>query len=277
MLMSTARYEIGSSDKSSSPQLRYITHSRYDNEWLSIVHSHSIAEMLYILSGKGSIVISGTRRDIAHDDFVIIPPHLMHTEISSSEEPLEYLCLGVANITLASPPDDFDPIVDLGTSRESVLSLIRGIYREMQRRQSEYELMSRSLFYHLMVTLIRGRLIDVGQDEELSMRSNIAEVKAYIDESYAKSFTLDDLASIAALSKYHLIREFKQAVGLSPMDYLLAKRITESKKLLVDTEWSVSDIGEAVGFSSGSYFAQRFRRVTGMSPIQFRQNSHRGV
>ena len=94
--MSIARYEIGHSGKGHDPELRYITHSRYDNEWLSVVHSHSIAEMLYILDGEGQIVIGSGRRQISSDEFVIIPPHLMHTEISSSQHPLEYICLGVA-------------------------------------------------------------------------------------------------------------------------------------------------------------------------------------
>lgn len=272
--MSIARYEIGRSEKGYDPELRYITHSRYDNEWLSVVHSHSIAEMLYILDGEGQIVIGSSRRQISSDEFVIIPPHLMHTEISSSRHPLEYICLGVANMSAVSDLDDFDPIVDLGTSRETVLSLIRGIYREMQRRLPEYEIMAKSLFYNLMVLLVRNRVIDVGGEDERTMRSNIADVKSYMDEHYAEDIRLDELASIAALSKFHLIREFKAEVGSSPMDYLLGKRITESKNLLAGTELSVSDIAEAVGFSSGSYFSQRFKLTVGMTPLAFRQNSH---
>lgn len=272
--MSIARYEIGHSGKGHDPELRYITHSRYDNEWLSVVHSHSIAEMLYILDGEGQIVIGSSRRQISSDEFVIIPPHLMHTEISSSQRPLEYICLGVANMSAVSDLDDFDPIVDLGTSRETVLSLIRGIYREMQRRLPEYEIMARSLFYNLMVLLVRNRVIDVGGEDERTMRSNIADVKNYMDEHYAEDIRLDQLAAIAALSKFHLIREFKAEVGSSPMDYLLGRRITESKNLLAGTELSVSDIAEAVGFSSGSYFSQRFKLTVGMTPLAFRQNSH---
>lgn len=272
--MSIARYEIGHSGKGHDPELRYITHSRYDNEWLSVVHSHSIAEMLYILDGEGQIVIGSSRRRISSDEFVIIPPHLMHTEISSSQHPLEYICLGVANMNAVADLEDFDPIVDLGTSRETVLSLIRGIYREMQRRLPEYEIMARSLFYNLMVLLVRNRIIDVGGGDERTMRSNIADVKNYMDEHYAEDIRLDQLASIAALSKFHLIREFKAEVGSSPMDYLLGRRITESKNLLAGTELSVSDIAEAVGFSSGSYFSQRFKLTVGMTPLAFRQNSH---
>ena len=188
--MSIARYEIGHSGKGHDPELRYITHSRYDNEWLSVVHSHSIAEMLYILDGEGQIVIGSGRRQISSDEFVIIPPHLMHTEISSSQRPLEYICLGVANMSAVSDLDDFDPIVDLGTSRETVLSLIRGIYREMQRRLPEYEIMAKSLFYNLMVLLVRNRFIDVGGGDERTMRSNIADVKNYMDEHYAEDIRL---------------------------------------------------------------------------------------
>ena len=61
------------------------------------------------------------------------------------------------------------------------------------------------------------------------------------------------------------------------MEYLLEKRITESKKLLAGTEHSISDIADSVGFSSGSYFSQRFRLITGMTPLKFRLSSHGGV
>ncbi len=275
--MSTARYEITDQENGVMPELKYITHSRYDNEWLSVIHSHSIAEMIYVVSGEGMIVTGDRRRSIGKDDFVLIPPHLMHTEISSSQNPLEYICLGISNITLASDEREFDPLLNLSSLRENVYSIIVGIYREMQKKQPEYEMMARSLFYQLLVLLIRRRVINVGIEEIQEMRSNIADVKSYIDEHYAEAITLDELASIAALSKYHLIREFKAAVGTSPMEYLLEKRITESKKLLAGTEHSISDIADSVGFSSGSYFSQRFRLITGMTPLKFRLSSHGGV
>lgn len=275
--MSTARYEISRSDAAVSPELRYITHSRYDNEWLSIQHSHSIAEMLYILAGEGSIVTGSRQKRIEGGDFIIIPPHLMHTEISSSNSPLEYLCIGVSNVDVAESTDDFDPIVDLGTDKYTVVDLMVKIYREVQRRQSEYELMAKAYFYRMLVILVRSRIIAADRSEERAMRSNIADVKRYIDEHYSDNITLDFLSSLAALSKYYLIRQFKKALGASPMDYLLGQRITVAKNLLVDTELAMSDIAESVGFSSASYFSQRFRSVTGMSPIEFRQNSHGGL
>lgn len=275
--MSISRYEIRVDNESLLPQLRYITYSRYDNEWLSVVHSHSILEMLYIISGDGQIVIGSEQRDIRENQFVIIPPHLMHTEISSKDRPLEYLCLGISNITVLSADESFDPVADLGNSRDDVFSLIRNIYREMQRKQGGYEMMARSCFYRLMVLLIRNRVLEMGVSEEKLIRSNIADAKEYIDIHYAEQFSLDTLASVANLSKYHLIREFSSAVGSSPMEYLLSKRVTEAKNLLAGTELSISDIAESVGFSSGSYFSQRFRLVTGMTPMEFRTHSHGGL
>lgn len=275
--MSTARYEITDRKDGVMPELKYITHSRYDNEWLSVIHSHSIAEMIYVISGEGRIITGESTRAISRNDFVLIPSHLMHTEISSSQHPLEYICLGISNITLASDEKEFDPLLSMGSARENVYSMIVGIYREMQKKQPEYEMMARSLFYQLLVLLIRRKIINVGVEEMHEMRSNIADVKSYIDEHYAEAITLDELASIAALSKYYLIREFKAAVGTSPMGYLLEKRITESKKMLAGTEHSISDIADSVGFSSGSYFAQRFRLITGMTPLRWRMNSHGGL
>ncbi len=271
--MSTVRYDIGSS-REDSPGLKYITHSLFENEWLSVVHSHAVAELIYVIAGEGSIVYGLGRREISRDDFIVVPPHLMHTEISSSQQPLEYYCLGVSNVTLASPKEDYDPVLELGVNRQAVLGMIEGIFREMQRRQPEYEMMAHSLFEQLLVLLIRRKVIDIGLEEAVDMRSNIADVKQYIDSHYAEQINLDKLAELACLSKFHLIREFRQAMGTSPIDYLQETRVTEAKRLLAGTEFSVGDIAEAVGFSSASYFAQRFKAVSGMSPMTFRRRSH---
>lgn len=81
---------------------------------------------------------------------------------------------------------------------------------------------------------------------------------------------LSDLAREAGLSQYHFARSFKLATGSSPHAYLLRCRIERALDLLARTKLPVSTIARDAGFAHASHLARRIRRVTGLSPEQFR-------
>ena len=74
------------------------------------------------------------------------------------------------------------------------------------------------------------------------------------------------------INKYYLAHAFQKEYNISPINYLLRRRISESKALLASTDHSLTQISELVGFSSPSYFSQSFRRLEGISPIEYRRS-----
>jgi AraC-like DNA-binding protein len=97
--------------------------------------------------------------------------------------------------------------------------------------------------------------------------------KRYIDTHYQENITLDQLAEVCHVSKYHLAHAFTEEYGISPINYLISKRLEEAEHLLRTTDFSLSLISNTTGFSSSSYFAQIFRKQKGMSPTEFRKQS----
>ena len=268
--MSNTRYEVESLTNQ-LPELMYVTYSKYEKDWASVMHSHSTTEVLYITGGRGKLKMRSGTFEVAEGDFVIIPPHIMHTEISSPEEPLEYYVLGVANVTvLMREEESFQPVLELGASKDEMKSYMIQIYREMQEKREGYQMMMKSLLLRLTVMMMRRKKLELGFEESLNIKRDLANVKNYIDAHYATPITLDQLADIAFMSKFHLVREFSKALGTSPIEYLLERRIGEARILLSSTSMSISDIASAVGFSSASYFSQRFKLITGTTPIEFR-------
>ena len=73
------------------------------------------------------------------------------------------------------------------------------------------------------------------------------------------------------MNKYYLVHAFKNYKGVSPINYLITRRIQEAKLLLETSNFSIAKIAQAIGFSSQSYFSQVFRKETGLSPIQYRK------
>lgn len=81
---------------------------------------------------------------------------------------------------------------------------------------------------------------------------------------------LDQLAASACLSKYHFLRLFRQAYGVSPYQYIQSLRMERATHLLKDASLPVQDIADALGFDNSNSFSRLFRQRTGMYPSQYR-------
>ena len=97
------------------------------------------------------------------------------------------------------------------------------------------------------------------------------QVRRYIDNHFKENLTLDQLAGMVHINKYYLSHAFRREFGDSPISYLITRRIQESRFLLVETDHTLSQIAQILGFSSLSYFSQSFRRLEGVSPMEYRK------
>jgi AraC-like DNA-binding protein len=97
------------------------------------------------------------------------------------------------------------------------------------------------------------------------------------DRSYASPLSLDELAAVAHLSKYHFSRLFKATYGITPMEYVSRRRIERAQDLLRATNLTVTEVCFAVGFSSLGSFATRFRELVGETPGEFQRRYAEGA
>jgi len=93
----------------------------------------------------------------------------------------------------------------------------------------------------------------------------------YVEENYFNNISLSDMASYACCSEYHFSRLFKKITGFSPYEYIVKFRINKAKYLLRNTDKSVEEIAESVGFGSSSNFIRTFRELEGLTPLKFRK------
>jgi AraC family transcriptional regulator len=100
----------------------------------------------------------------------------------------------------------------------------------------------------------------------------LLQITHYIDEALDLDIKLADLAQLAQMSQSHFSRLFKQAMGLSPHQYLLQQRVERAKQLLKHTNQSLVEIALACGFDSHSHFTRQFRQITGITPKAYRIN-----
>jgi len=96
----------------------------------------------------------------------------------------------------------------------------------------------------------------------------------YVEAHLGEHIDLGVLAGIAGLSVFHFAREFKQSTGVTPHHYLVRKRVERARHMLAGTDFSLSEIALAAGFSDQSHLTRHFRRMLGTTPGEFRW-SHR--
>lgn len=93
----------------------------------------------------------------------------------------------------------------------------------------------------------------------------IALAKTYLKDRYGESVTLTELAAVAGLSKFHLVRQFAKQTGLSPHAFQIHVRI-ERARILLRRGFSAVEVAMLTGFADQSHLTRHFRRIWGITP-----------
>lgn len=273
--MSHAYYPFTVMEPSKRQQiiLRNVASAKYGGDWYSIPHAHSHTELFYIVGGDGQFRIHDDLFPVHAHQLVVVNPGILHTEVSYEAKPLEYIVLGIEGLELTIPgTEETRYCIYSFPEQNDVLTCMRSILREMQERRPEHQTVCLAYMDIILVQLMRSASVSVTETEaRFPANQQCAAVRDYIEQHYKENITLDMLAEKVSINKYSIAHAFKREYGVSPISYVLACRIREGKRLLAETDLSLFQIAAVLGFSSPSYFSQRFRSAEGISPTEYRK------
>lgn len=149
--------------------------------------------------------------------------------------------------------------------------MLRDIVREAHAGRITDPYSASSLLHQFMMELCRHT--SGGPRDAAGWPPAIRECVRFIEENYSSMIGQEQLAGKLGLSKFHLLRTFSKAVGVTPNDYLNRVRIEHAVELLRTTDCSIEAIAGQVGYSSGSYFIKVFHKLTGQTPGAFRSGN----
>ncbi len=110
------------------------------------------------------------------------------------------------------------------------------------------------------------------EGEYLECSPKIIMAIEYIRENYHKPITLEEVADYVGISRVYLSQTFKKETNKNIWDYLAQYRLSKAKELLLTSNLKIYAIAELCGFGSPQYFNKIFKRLTGFSPYQFKDN-----
>jgi AraC-like DNA-binding protein len=98
---------------------------------------------------------------------------------------------------------------------------------------------------------------------------SFSEINTYIENHICSKFCLDNLAEMANINKFGFVKKFKTSTGMTPMNYILMKKIFSSKKL-IGSNSELTDIAYQYNFTDLAHFSKTFKRFIGVSPNKYK-------
>ena len=141
---------------------------------------------------------------------------------------------------------------------------------ELRRRQDGYREAAPA---HLTLLLVEvGRLAaDVVGDLRLKDEPLLAEVFGFIEERYREPISLRDVARTVSLSSGHLTTVVRRKTGRTVLEWISERRMVGARRLLVETDLSVEEVGRECGYRDPAYFVRAFKRAHGATPLLWRR------
>ena len=257
-----------------------------EKRFSSPLHAHPELELVFIKSGSGKRVIGDTINRFNPGDIVLVGSALPHRWISDNND------LPPSSIVAYFNKDAFsEGFYALKESQELANLLVkasRGLNITGFTRQvvgAKMERLAKKNGFKKIIGLMEilhiistSKEIDYITHDNNTSRSTdtrtdrLAEVYHYIAENFQKDISLHEIASIASLTEPAFCRLFKNRTSKSFVEYVNEIRISAACKDLQDTDLNISAIYSHCGFKTISNFNKSFKKITGFSPKEYRQN-----
>lgn len=229
-------------------------------------------QFVWFSQGNGIIKYNGNAAEIKSGTVVFIPkgtPHEYHKITSTWKS--NWICFSGWACDKLLNESELTDIKFISVENEGkILSLMSSINTVMKEDLLYSAELASSLLYSLIIEMNRIHNNITDKYDKINC-SQINKALRHIDKNYFNKITMNELCGIANLSEPQFCRLFKKHLNMRPMEYLLKVRLRKAKQLLIETDLSILDIAESVGYDNPTYFSMLFKREIGISPSDFRK------
>ncbi len=255
---------------------------------VALPHIHEFYEILYCQSGAYTLTLNETPYNLYPGDMALIDPMAVHSTQALYDGLNQYLVIKfIPDVLYATDQLVFElkyflPYIKGSgghqkvfpqevTKKASVGDMLQEIVDEFMQREFGYVIALRANVSRLFLWIIRCWHSDRKEalPDEASL-STLNMALEFVYENYGQNISMTDASRHCNMSYTAFSRLFTQYLGRGFSEYLLLTRLKKAAVLLADTDKSITDIAMDTGFSTTSYFIQRFREYHGMTPMRFR-------
>lgn len=253
---------------------------------ITSMHFHNCLEIGMLFRGSGMYYIDEDCRHFTAPCVVIAPPNMLHAHYVDPGQTSLWNWLYVDPLQLLPhlPPPILEQLSQYQRSltvddcilaecdHPQIVGLFRFILQEMEGQESHYIQTVAGMLQALLLSLMRMKKSGSARAKAFANPhlQAISPAIDYISSHYMQDISVENMARLCHMSTSHFRRTFKRLLGWSPLDYMQMVRIERACIKLYDCEYSVTDIGMQVGFTTPSSFGRQFKKQMGLSPSQWR-------
>jgi AraC-like DNA-binding protein len=235
-------------------------------------HSHSEIEFMYFYNTSGCIYKSGGRDLTLHaGDMVAVGANVVHS-CEQWGERCNAVCIIVDAKKLHMPLPTDRCLTECIRAEVDTAALFGELKRvllcgEMSETEREYRISG--LLYQLLAIAVKHSHPQKGKRTRVA---ELMDVVTYIEQNLSENLSVAKLAERMCLSVNRFYHVFREYTGMSPTEYITARRIEKACGYLADTDMTVAEIAQACHFCTSSYFCEKFRAYMKMTPLEYRRS-----
>jgi AraC-like DNA-binding protein/quercetin dioxygenase-like cupin family protein len=260
----------------SAKQYTVIAEPAHPPGWRMEPHSHIQHEITYVRRGACYFSLQDRLHRIEAGDVCFLPQHVLHGHEPYQGHSVELVVVQFPDLDtdLQKQLINSEPIGHYHLSeleRSQFLSICYNLQREIAGRLSHADFLCHSYVNQLGVLMLRSAARQ-GIESLSADQQEVVEIALdWIHDNWHRTFQISDLAERVGFSASHFRALFRQAVGVSPKQYVMTLRLQSSKCMLMHAESTVTEVARLAGFNSPQQFSRVFRRLTGIPPSEWKK------
>jgi AraC-like DNA-binding protein len=232
--------------------------------------------IVYTISGKGTLIYGDKSYALGPRQVFWIDCREHHHYETDPNDLWEMLWVHWNGSTMRGYYEAFmemgQPLLTLQAGTP-VPNLMKELVHIQRDKTVKTELITSKLLVDMMTELLlTSGIAGISKNEAPEY---LQEIQRELDQDFQQQMNLDRLADRCAVSKYHLVKQFKRYTGFTPLEYVITCRITHAKELLKYTNLPVSEIATRVGVYNVSHFINLFKARVEETPLVFRKKWQR--
>lgn len=261
----------------------------FDKSFVFEGESHDFWEMVYI--DKGRVLVRSDDDDVSlgQGEVIFHAPNEFHSVKALDSSPNFFVISFECNSTVMQSFVKLRATLDK-TLRPFISSIISeaentyvipkndtGLKKLIKKKTAKIggEQLIKTYLEQLLIMLLRGisekRDSSIFPSKESLQNHIVTSVKEYIEKNLERTLRLSELCRCFGYGKTYLCRLFREQTGHTIASYINERKITHAKALIREHNLNFAEISERLAFDNQQYFTRVFRRVTGMSPTEFKQ------
>lgn len=266
-------------------EVNWFRHASWRGKWMVNRHSHSSYEFHFIVSGRCMVILDDNQFEVTPGEFYLNPPGVSHIQKNiEGEEHSEYcLCC------------DLNPLSDMDCEETYIYKIFNeaackpikdscdliGLFEKALNEAFFREVGFFNNIKGLVLIILSSAARAINRESKIKYQTPIIkhkndnrlqQIDKYIEDNFAFPILVSDIAEHIYISEKQLCRIILEIKGMSTNKYIRQCKLIKAKELLKNTEISIKEISNSLGFSSEYYFNQYFKREEGYPPGLFRKN-----